>query len=85
MTWLRVSEWILTEGSLREIPCALDPDKERAVERYEALRLTLVKFFDLAGHTSLKNAPTRPSIASPERSIRAKRSETSRAIVTARE
>lgn len=44
-----VSEWILTEEAFAKFLAHLDPDKERAGERYEALRLTLVKFFDWRG------------------------------------
>jgi len=44
-----VSDWILTEEAFARFLAYLDPDKERAGERYEALRLTLVKFFDWRG------------------------------------
>jgi DNA-directed RNA polymerase specialized sigma24 family protein len=44
-----VSDWILTEEAFAKFLAYLDPDKERAGERYEALRLTLVKFFDWRG------------------------------------
>jgi hypothetical protein len=39
-----VSNWILTEEAFAKLLAYLDPDKERAGERYETLRLTLVKF-----------------------------------------
>ena len=44
-----VSNWILTEEAFAKFLAYLDPDKERAGERYESLRLTLVKFFDWRG------------------------------------
>ena len=44
-----VSEWTLTEEAFAKFLAKLDPDKERAGERYETLRLTLVKFFDWRG------------------------------------
>lgn len=44
-----VSDWTLTEEAFAKFLAYLDPDKERAGERYEALRLTLVKFFDWRG------------------------------------
>lgn len=44
-----VSEWILTEEAFAKFLAHLDPEKERAGEKYEALRLTLVKFFDWRG------------------------------------
>jgi DNA-directed RNA polymerase specialized sigma24 family protein len=43
------SEWTLTEESFNRFLAHLDPDKNRAGEKYEALRLTLVKFFDWRG------------------------------------
>ena len=46
---LSVSDWTLTEEAFAKFLAKLDPDKERAGERYEALRLTLVKFFDWRG------------------------------------
>ena len=44
-----VSNWILTEEAFAKFLAYLDPDKEQAGERYESLRLTLVKFFDWRG------------------------------------
>jgi hypothetical protein len=44
-----VSEWTLTEEAFAKFLAQLDPDTERAGERYETLRLTLVKFFDWRG------------------------------------
>lgn len=43
------SEWTLTEESFTRFLAQMDPDKNRAGEKYEALRLTLVKFFDWRG------------------------------------
>jgi DNA-directed RNA polymerase specialized sigma24 family protein len=44
-----VTDWTLTEEAFAKFLAYLDPDKERAGARYEALRLTLVKFFDWRG------------------------------------
>jgi DNA-directed RNA polymerase specialized sigma24 family protein len=49
MDKLSVSGWTLTEEAFAKFLAYLDPDKERAGERYETLRLTLVKFFDWRG------------------------------------
>ena len=43
------SEWTLTEDSFAKFLAHLDQDRERAGEKYETLRLTLVKFFDWRG------------------------------------
>jgi DNA-directed RNA polymerase specialized sigma24 family protein len=43
------SEWTLTEEAFAKFLAHLDPDAERAGEKYEALRLLLVKFFDWRG------------------------------------
>lgn len=43
------SEWTLTAESFAKFLAHLDQDKERAGEKYEAIRLTLVKFFDWRG------------------------------------
>ena len=43
------SEWTLTEESFTKFLAHLDRDRDRAGEKYEALRLTLVKFFDWRG------------------------------------
>lgn len=43
------SDWILTEESFAKFLVHLDPDRDRAGEKYETLRLTLVKFFDWRG------------------------------------
>ena len=42
-------EWTLTEEAFAKLLAHLDPDKDRAGDRYETLRLTLVKFFDWRG------------------------------------
>ena len=44
-----VSEWSLTEEAFANFLAHLDPDTERAGERYETLRLALMKFFDWRG------------------------------------
>jgi DNA-directed RNA polymerase specialized sigma24 family protein len=44
-----VSEWSLTEEAFARFLALLDPDTERAGEKYEKLRLTLMKFFDWRG------------------------------------
>jgi DNA-directed RNA polymerase specialized sigma24 family protein len=44
-----VSEWALTKEAFAKLLAHLDPDAERAGERYETLRMTLVKFFDWRG------------------------------------
>jgi len=43
------SEWTLTEEAFAKFLACLDPDKERAGEAYEIIRLRLVKFFDWRG------------------------------------
>jgi RNA polymerase sigma factor (sigma-70 family) len=43
------SEWTLTEESFARFLAHLDLDRDRAGEKYEALRITLVKFFDWRG------------------------------------
>lgn len=43
------SEWKLTEETFAKFLAHLDRDKDRAGEKYETLRLTLVKFFDWRG------------------------------------
>ena len=43
------SEWTLTAESFAKFLAGLDPDKERAGESYETLRLKLVKYFDWRG------------------------------------
>ena len=51
MSSLRQSEtkWVLTEEAFAKFLSCLDPDPERAGERYEALRESLVKFLDWRG------------------------------------
>lgn len=44
-----VSGWSLTEEAFARFLAHLDPDAERAGEKYETLRLTLIKFFDWRG------------------------------------
>jgi DNA-directed RNA polymerase specialized sigma24 family protein len=39
-------EWSLSQSSLEKFLSCLDPDPERAGEKYEAIRLQLIKFFD---------------------------------------
>ena len=41
--------WVLTSEAFDQFLVALDPDRERAGERYEQIRLTLVKFFEWSG------------------------------------
>jgi DNA-directed RNA polymerase specialized sigma24 family protein len=43
------SEWALTEEAFAKFLAELDPDPQRAGEKYESLRLMLVKFFDWRG------------------------------------
>lgn len=43
------SEWVLTEEAFAKLLAQLDTDPECAGEKYEALRLMLVKFFDWRG------------------------------------
>jgi RNA polymerase sigma factor (sigma-70 family) len=43
------SEWTLSAEALSRFLACLDPDSDRAGEKYESLRLTLMKFFDWRG------------------------------------
>jgi DNA-directed RNA polymerase specialized sigma24 family protein len=43
------SEWTLSAEALGRFLAGLDPDSDRAGEKYESLRLTLMKFFDWRG------------------------------------
>jgi RNA polymerase sigma factor (sigma-70 family) len=43
------SEWTLSAEALAGFLACLDPDTDRAGEKYESLRLTLMKFFDWRG------------------------------------
>jgi len=43
------SEWTLSAEALARFLARLDPDSDRAGEKYESLRLTLMKFFDWRG------------------------------------
>ena len=43
------SEWTLSAEALARFLAGLDPDSDRAGEKYESLRLTLMKFFDWRG------------------------------------
>ncbi|HEY7179896.1 MAG TPA: sigma-70 family RNA polymerase sigma factor [Blastocatellia bacterium] len=43
------SEWTLSAEALARFLACLDPDSDRAGEKYESLRLTLMKFFDWRG------------------------------------
>jgi RNA polymerase sigma factor (sigma-70 family) len=42
-------EWTLSAEALARFLAGLDPDSDRAGEKYESLRLTLIKFFDWRG------------------------------------
>src|SRR5262245_26037641 len=43
------SDWTLSAEALSRFLACLDPDSDRAGEKYESLRLTLMKFFDWRG------------------------------------
>jgi RNA polymerase sigma factor (sigma-70 family) len=43
------SEWTLSAEALARFLACLDPDTDRAGEKYESLRLALIKFFDWRG------------------------------------
>jgi RNA polymerase sigma factor (sigma-70 family) len=43
------SEWTLSAEALGRFLASLDPDADRAGEKYESLRLALMKFFDWRG------------------------------------
>jgi DNA-directed RNA polymerase specialized sigma24 family protein len=43
------SEWTLSAEALARFLACLDPDSDRAGEKYESLRLRLMKFFDWRG------------------------------------
>src|SRR5215475_13521504 len=43
------SEWTLSAEALGRFLAGLDPDTDRVGEKYESLRLTLMKFFDWRG------------------------------------
>jgi DNA-directed RNA polymerase specialized sigma24 family protein len=43
------SEWTLSADALARFLACLDPDSDRAGQKYESLRLTLIKFFDWRG------------------------------------
>jgi DNA-directed RNA polymerase specialized sigma24 family protein len=45
----RDSRWQLSDGALQQLLMRLDVDPERAGERYEALRRTLLKYFEWRG------------------------------------
>lgn len=45
----RKIEWTLTQAAFDKLLARLDDDRERAGEKYEQLRLKLVKFFDYRG------------------------------------
>lgn len=45
----RKKQWILTAEAFDKLLARLDEDRERAGEKYEQLRLKLVKFFDFRG------------------------------------
>jgi RNA polymerase sigma factor (sigma-70 family) len=45
----RKKDWVLTRESLDKLLICLDPDRERAGEKYENLRRTLVSFFEWRG------------------------------------
>ncbi len=44
-----MKEWILTDGAFAKFLTCLDPDPDRAGEKYESLRQMLVKIFDWRG------------------------------------
>ncbi len=65
------SEWTLSAEALGRFLAGLDPDSDRAGEKYESLRLALMKFFDwrgahfpedLADETIKRNHPRHPHI-----------------------
>jgi RNA polymerase sigma factor (sigma-70 family) len=41
--------WVLTEEAFSKLLAALDPDRERAAEKYEDMRRTLARFFEWRG------------------------------------
>ena len=43
------SQWVLTEEAFARLLARLDPDAEKAGEKYRALHQKLVKFFDWHG------------------------------------
>lgn len=43
------SDWTLTKEAFAKFLACLDPDRDRAAETYEVLRLKLIKFFDWRG------------------------------------
>jgi len=42
-------EWVLTQAAFDKLLVCLDPDRERAGEKYETIRLKLIKFFEWRG------------------------------------
>lgn len=48
----RRGEWVLTQEAFEKLLARLDADRERAGERYETIRLKLVKFFEWRGSAS---------------------------------
>ena len=47
--------WVLTQESFDRLLSALDPDRERAAEQYEALRQRLLRFFEWQGVTAAED------------------------------
>jgi hypothetical protein len=75
------SEWTLSAEALARFLVGLDPDYDRAGEKYENLRLTLMKFFDWRGAHFPEE--TKRSTASSANLMKAKPSATSLHIATA--
>jgi DNA-directed RNA polymerase specialized sigma24 family protein len=49
------TRWDLTQESFDRLLSALDPDRERAAEQYEALRARLLRFFEWQGVTAAED------------------------------
>jgi DNA-directed RNA polymerase specialized sigma24 family protein len=45
-------DWVLTEDGFNKLLEVLDPDRQRAAERYEHVRRSLIRYFDWRGSTS---------------------------------
>ena len=77
------SEWTLTEEAFATFLACLDADKERAGEKYELLRLKLLKFFDWRGAHFPEECVDETFNRALEKSIAARSSVTSQPFVTA--